>query len=212
MRPERRICPQHYQERIARAGGLNRYGQPNFELVWGQTAKIRVDRRDILHLPEPCWMLRQWKAPETYGSPLLFSLENPGQEYPARGRYEIVQPFKWAGMINGKLVVEYMELNSMLVDMVIPIIKRASDATYWQRFTAIRDEAERKENEQVNRIADSLKNASPAWTGPVSYSRQGCRTSIINKKIEQIEQNWKRAMYLYHLLPKKGPSVFRQPV
>ena len=70
---ERLQCPAHFQARLTRAGGLNRYGQPNFRLAWAQTETTRqggrweangewyIGYRDVL-LGDglPHWMLLQW--------------------------------------------------------------------------------------------------------------------------------------------------------
>jgi hypothetical protein len=70
---ERIHCPKHFQDRLTRAGGVNRYGQPNFRLAWAQTETTRQGGRweaegewyqgyrDVL-LGDglPHWMLLQW--------------------------------------------------------------------------------------------------------------------------------------------------------
>ena len=70
---ERLQCPQHFQSRLTRAGGLNRYGESNFRLAWAQTETTRqggrweangewfTGYRDVL-LGDglPHWMLLQW--------------------------------------------------------------------------------------------------------------------------------------------------------
>jgi hypothetical protein len=70
---ERLKPPQHFQDRLTRAGGINRYGQPLFRLAWAQTETTRQGGqweahgewfkgyRDVL-LGDglPHWMLLQW--------------------------------------------------------------------------------------------------------------------------------------------------------
>lgn len=72
-RIERLQPPEHFQRRLTRMGGLNRYGLPNFRLVWAQTETTRqggrwesegewfTGYRDVL-LGDglPHWMLLQW--------------------------------------------------------------------------------------------------------------------------------------------------------
>ena len=41
-------------------------------------------------------------------------------------------------------------------------------------------------------IEDAMRDAKLAFKGPVSYARQGCRTHLIDKKIEQMTRNWNR--------------------
>jgi hypothetical protein len=42
---ERRLCPPEYQDRLTEIGGLNRFGGPNWRLVWGQTETETVGGR-----------------------------------------------------------------------------------------------------------------------------------------------------------------------
>jgi hypothetical protein len=214
---ERRICPPEYQRRIEQIGGLNRFGTANFDIVWSQTATIIKDGKPTLQADgDPCWVLRQWKAPETYGTPEIYYSQNYDEttgtqilgDYPWRGRYEIVQPFRHRAFVNGKLVKEFLPLNSMVIDMVIPIILQCADASYYQRRVALKEIHDREENAKTLRIADRLEDATPAFKGPVSFQRQGCRTSIIEKKIQQIEKNWAWAMKFASMVPK-GPSIHK---
>jgi len=110
-------APARVRERITRAGGCNRFGEPNFRVVWGgsRLAWIGgrwVDRdahgnviREIIELrQEPKyiavnrWHIERWMPPETYGSPeewLARTVEVEGGvrvpalgPYPSRGDYE----------------------------------------------------------------------------------------------------------------------------
>jgi hypothetical protein len=92
--------------------------------------------------------------------------------------------------------------------MVIPIILQCAEANYYQRRVALKEIHDREEDAKTLRIADRLEDATPAFTGPVSFQRQGCRTSIIEKKIQQIEKNWARAMQFATLVPR-GPSIHK---
>jgi hypothetical protein len=75
---ERRRAPREYQEHINRIGGLNRFGKPNFRLVWGQTETQVVYGTDangrrgqhtlLLFGGIPAWHLLEWKPPETFGT------------------------------------------------------------------------------------------------------------------------------------------------
>lgn len=189
--PERRRCPQEFQRRVTRAGGINRYGKPNFDIIWGETATVRTELGTVLQLfGDQCWALRQWNE--------------------ADRRYDVIQPFRWAGVVNGKLVREFMPLNSVIVDRIIPIIKQCKDVKYWKRYMALRDKKERHEKARADRIEDNLRNARP-WTGAVSYAGQRMRTSLIDKKIEGIKKNWDRMMYMQRIA-RRGHSAFNRPV
>ncbi len=114
---EMKQAPREIQERVARAGGVNRYGEPNFRVVWGWSRLTWIggrwtdrDRsgnivREVIELrelpkytPHDRWHIERWVPPEAYGSPEEWyqrTLETEGGivipalgPYPARGEYE----------------------------------------------------------------------------------------------------------------------------
>jgi hypothetical protein len=102
---ERRLVPREYQEYIAAIGGLNRFGQPNFRLAWGQTETQIIygqmqgggrGAHTILQFGGiPAWHMLEWKPPETFGTAFQwYTLTwDPSEnthalgEYPWRGLY-----------------------------------------------------------------------------------------------------------------------------
>ncbi len=110
-------APASIQERVACAGGTNRFGEPNFRVVWGGTRLAWVGgrwtdhdangnvlretielRRVPKYVPHNRWHIERWMPPESYGSPERWyeqtvEVEN-GQgipalgPYPSRGDYE----------------------------------------------------------------------------------------------------------------------------
>jgi len=110
-------APAAAQQRIARAGGTNRYGEPNFRVVWGgsrltwiggrwidrdahgNTIRETIELRRVpKYLPLDRWHIERWTPPETYGSPDAWYAQTVEVEdgirvpalgpYPARGEYE----------------------------------------------------------------------------------------------------------------------------
>src|SRR6202521_21077 len=80
--------PAAIQERVARAGGTNRYGEPQFRVVWGgarltwiggkwtdrdangNVVRETIEQRRVpKYLPENRWHVERWMPPESYGSP-----------------------------------------------------------------------------------------------------------------------------------------------
>ncbi len=103
-------APASLQQRLARAGGLNRYGEPNFRVVWGWSRLTWIGgkwtdtdahgnvTREIIELrevpkyfPFDRWHIERWMPPETYGSPQQWygqTIErNDGVSIPALGPY-----------------------------------------------------------------------------------------------------------------------------
>ena len=99
------------------AGGVNRFGEPNYRAVWGWSRlewiggrwEDRDDsgrllretfelRREPKYTPHNCWHIERWLPPESYGSPAEWraqTIETSGGRsiaalgpYPSRGDWE----------------------------------------------------------------------------------------------------------------------------
>src|SRR5215475_8159041 len=211
---ERRVCPPHYQEKLTRAGGVNRYGTPNFRIDWGQTYTVRRGGiwdsgdyyfrgyRDEFEDGRSCWVLRQFNPPELYLSPEIWFRENRCPktglqllgDYHWRGQYEAIQPLVWRGLINDRMVVEHMPLNGLIVDILIRMVIKYRELQDWRKRIAIEEIRHRKERELDSKIESARHNAKVAFTGPVSYARQGSRTSLVDRQIKVLEDHWYAAV------------------
>jgi len=203
---ERLRCPKHYQDRITKAGGLNRFGGPNFRLAWGQTETIRVAQpggyRDLLvAFNRPCWILQRWVPPESYGTPEIYFATNYDIEtgrqflgdYPWKGRYETLLMLQVQYVKNGRLISEPLPLNAETIAGTIPRMKAALLLTEEQQQLALKDIQDRKDKADVDKIADGLQDASPVYKGAVSYSRQGCTSSVVQQRMALIEKQWRKS-------------------
>ena len=114
---ERHEAPENVARRLCLAGGVNRYGEANFRVVWGWNRLGWIggkfeDRdaagnliREVVELrKEPKysqvnrWHVERWVAPEAYGSPRSWYAQTLEQAdgksvaalgpYPERGEYE----------------------------------------------------------------------------------------------------------------------------
>jgi hypothetical protein len=224
-RVEKNICPQHFQDRVTAVGGLNRYGEPNFKVVWLQTPTMRAGGywdfdgfygyRDVPMHGEPAWGILQWNAPEVYGTPELYYMQNVDEttglavlgEYPYKGRYEVLFVLSHKEMVNNKLIVEHMPLNNMLIDKVIPVVLQAKNVSLERKRAAQQELKDREDREQLETIEAMRADAKMAFGGnAVSFSRQGCRTSIIDRKVKDIEKNLAKNIAMLRRLGK-GTSV-----
>jgi len=224
--PETRHCPAEFQDRVTRMFGRNEFGDPLFKIVWGQAEFHRMGnvwrdkagnerwgyRERYLCHGNPCWVILRWKTPKEYGSPRAFYSNTFDQvsglyimgEYPWRGRYEVFQPLMRTEYIAGKMVVEHFPLSHILIDRILPMMIAAQSMSLWERKAA-RDLVKQQEEKQLTEeIADRMANTLPAWFGPVSFSRQGCRTSLIDRKMEQLKSQWDRMSRSRRLQFQKG--------
>jgi hypothetical protein len=75
---------------------------------------------------------------------------------------------------------------------VVPIIVQAKEISYEKTMAALKEQKDKDDAADLVMIEDCMRDAKMAFKGPVSYARQGCRTSIIDKKVEQMTRNWNR--------------------
>ena len=209
-------CPEWFQEKLTEIGGVNKYDEPNFRVVWGQGGQREClyragghwhvegqesfkGYRDLLvGGGTPSWILMQWEDAVVYGTPESYYVGNYDEEtgmqdlgeYPYSGRYRMLYNMCWRDMSSGKMKIEAMPLNSFILNTVVPIIREARNISYEKTMAAMKEIKEREDAEDTSMIEDALRDAKLAFKGPVSYARQGCRTHLIDKKVEQMSRHW----------------------
>jgi hypothetical protein len=114
---ETHTAPESVHERVRRAGGTNRYGEPQFRVVWGgarltwvggrwtdydahgNVIREQIEMRQVpKYVPENRWHIERWMPPESYGSPERWYAQTVEVEdgvrlpalgpFPSRGDYE----------------------------------------------------------------------------------------------------------------------------
>ena len=101
---EKLEAPPEYQEHVTAAGGLNRFGDSNFRLVWGQTpveyvwgtdAQGRKGQHIVFkHGGIPAWFMECWKPPECFGTPELWY----AMSWDAEAQVHTLGEFPWRGL------------------------------------------------------------------------------------------------------------------
>lgn len=215
-------CPKEYQERVTKAGGINRYGQPNFKIVWGEAHPTRAGGywqhegftgyRDIYLNDTPCWLLLQWHDSIEYGSPTLWYMDNFDEatglqilgEFPYKGKYEVLFILRDEKLEGNQLVIDAMPLNGMLVDIVIPLMVFGQGLSYERRARAIKERRAIEEEEQLRVITDARLDAQLAFGGASFRGRHGASSDMIAKK----EDILRRGMTLaYRKMKAAGMGV-----
>jgi len=216
-RAERRLCLDEFQQAIDERFGLNRFGTSNFRMAWGETETMRVagvrsyeDRLMCGNIA--CWNLLRWRPPESFGSPELFEILNRDLdsglcilgEYPYEGRYDILQPLMAKEFKNGRLEIEAFPLSYQILDTIIPIVLQSEEMTGME-IAAANAVIEARENKViVEEITDRLLDEMPTRLGPVSYSKHGCKTAAITKKMDEISRVWNRMSVGALKRPRRG--------
>jgi hypothetical protein len=211
--PEARRCPPEFQERLTRMFGKNPFGEPNFKIVWTQSHFIRMGNvwrdkygnerrgyRDRYTCPTPCWAIVRWRSAKEYGSPALYYQQTWDAvsklyalgEYPWKGRYEVLQPLYSKEFKDGKLVVDGMPLSHILIDKIIPMMLKVQSLSFIERQAAMEFARQEQHKKEVTEVTERMMDALPPWYGPVSFARQGIRTSLLDRKMEAIQKHWDR--------------------
>lgn len=211
-------CPEWFAEELKRIGGENRYGEANFICRWGQGGEPECLYRaggdwSVEGLPSyrgyrdllcgggtPSWCLLQWQDALMFGTPESFYVSNYDEdtglqtlgEFFYTGKYTLLYNMCWRDMQNGKMHIEAMPLNSFVLDTVVPIIMQAKEISYEKTMAALKEQKDKDDAADLTMIEDCMRDASLAFKGPVSYARQGCRTSLIDKKVEAMTRNWNK--------------------
>lgn len=177
--------PASIYERVARAGGLNRLGEPNFRVVWGGARLAWIGgrwidrdangnaireaielRREPKYIPHDRWHIERWLPPEAYGSPELWRAQTTEVEdgiaipalgpYPSRGDYEHCFTLEGA---RG----EFIPLAPTACDWIVRAIEWARRQPRGVRRAAVAVRESRRALD-FDRIADDIfDDAAPAF-------------------------------------------------
>jgi hypothetical protein len=151
----------------------------------------------------PCWALLQWHDAIEYGTPEMYYVQNYDEdtglqitgEYPYQGRYQMLYNLRWMERRGSDMHFEAMPLNAFLLETVVPIITAAKEISWEKTKAALQDIKEREDAEETAKIEDAMRSSALPFKGnPVSYGKQGCRTALVDKKIEAMQRHWNAMM------------------
>lgn len=210
----RRDCPPEFQEAINARFGTNQYGEPLFKLEWCETATQRAGGywsttgfRGYRDMPvaqkAKCWGIFMWEPASKFGSPALWyymhrdpatGLQDLG-EYPFHGRYRLIHKLMHREMVGNRLVTEAMDLNAMILGPILDMVKAWQSLEEEKKIAYLQFDIASRDEEVAKAAAEAKASYSPAFRGgAVSFTGQGCRTSLIAKKEEFLTRNWSRLM------------------
>ncbi|HEY4741753.1 MAG TPA: hypothetical protein VIH76_14250 [Candidatus Acidoferrales bacterium] len=177
--------PSAVAEVLARAGGRNRFGEPNFRVVWGWSRLSWIGgrwtdhdahgniirstielRRVPKYLPFDRWHIERWIAPEIYGSPKIWHAATLEREdgilvsvlgpYPSRGEYE--HCFTLAGKGG-----EFISLDPAACAKIARAIEWARRQPHARSRRALDTRESLRERESDSRIDEVLDDDAPAF-------------------------------------------------
>jgi hypothetical protein len=170
-------APAAIQQRITRAGGTNRFSEPNFRAVWGGSRLTWIGgrwcdhdasgnlirestelRRVPKYLPLERWHIERWTPPEFYGSPGRWNDETA--EYESGVRVPALGPFPSRGEYEHCFTLEspsgdFLPLSSTACDWIVRAIEWSRRQPRESRRVAItaREEASARD---FDRAADEI--------------------------------------------------------
>ena len=179
--------PGSVRRRLRLAGGINRYGEPNYRAVWGWSRLTWIGgkwedrdehgrlRRETVQLrqvpkyiPHDRWHIERWCPPQLYGSPADWyarTLEVEGNRsipalgpYPERGEYELC--FTLQGE-NG----EFVQLTPTVAEHAARLVELCRGFTSQQRKAALAARQQREEQQYEAWAYDVLDDAVPGLHG-----------------------------------------------
>jgi hypothetical protein len=174
-------------ERLARAGGLNRYGEANFRVVWGGSRLAWIGgrwvdrdahgnvireaielRQEPKYIPAERWHIERWMPPEAYGSPeewFARTLETEdGIRIPALGPYPSRGEYEHCFTLEGPRG-EFLPLSAAACDWIVRAVAWSRRQTRRDGRQAIAAREERRERDWDRDADDLLDDAVPAFHG-----------------------------------------------
>jgi hypothetical protein len=168
------------------AGGLNRYGEPNYRAVWGgnrldfvggkwedhdkdgNLVREVIEVRRVPKYPQNRWHIERWMPPETYGGPALWALQTmeavDGQfvpalgPYPSRGDYELAFTLETS-------TGAFVQLTPMIARAFVACLETSREETP-ESVTEFKSKAIAKQEREYDSYADSVLNTGSTISGP----------------------------------------------
>ena len=156
--------------RVAEAGGWNRFGEPNYRVVWGwsrlswiggewtdrdasgNAVRTVVElRREPKYFPVDRWHVEKWVPPEAYGGPLLWERET----VKIFGGHRVRQlgPYPYRGEYEHCFTVEepdgsFLQLRPMAVEWIVRAMEWSRRQSAADARASIEEREERKRKAQ----------------------------------------------------------------
>ncbi len=173
--------PAYIERALRLAGGINRFGEPNYRAVWGwnrltwiggkwedKDASGNVVREVVQlrqvpkYMPFNRWHIERWVPPEVYGSPAdwyrrTLEVEGPAVAgIPALGPYPARGEYELSFTLQGPHG-EFVQLTPTIADNVARLVEHSRSFSSAQRRAALWERERRRERESDS-FADSVLN------------------------------------------------------
>lgn len=180
-------APENVVRALAVAGGLNRFGEPNFRAVWGGTRlgwiggkwedrdasgelirEVVAVRREPKYVPLDRWHIERWCPPEMYGSPEDWARATAeavdGKSVPALGPYPSRGEYEHVMTLEGPRG-EFVQLTPTVVERLARMVERSRELPRRQRLEGLRTREATAESRHESWADSMLSDAGPAFHG-----------------------------------------------
>jgi hypothetical protein len=174
---ENKIAPAEITARVTMAGGRNRFGEPNFRVVWGwsrlawiggkwedrdETGRLIREaielREEPKYFPHDRWHVERWMPPESYGSPESWLRQTieicDAQSIPALGPYPSRGDWEHCFTIQS-LAGEFLPLAPAICEQVVRAIEWSRAQPRSRSMAALRGR-EAKRHRDYEKFVDSV--------------------------------------------------------
>lgn len=204
--------PDNYRKTLADAGGVNQYGEPMFQLVWGSQPVPRksgfpqmfVTPIEFLAAYRDYWVLMKWKPPEEFGDP---------EDWPFPTEYGCYFPMlQFQQEIDdekGKTkrvpaMLDSDMLNIPALQCYVWVVLNHERDSLAERVRVMKDEQARTKAAEDQRLIELIESGAPAFAGACSFTGQLNVNSVIKQKMEELERNWDRISNTAMHFPRRG--------
>lgn len=195
-------APESYRAALRLAGGDNLYGEPRFKLVWGTEPIRRSGSPDqLLGEAFDCWCLIQWRPPEDFGIPETWAPDMG--PFPARGLYIILQAFRYSGV---RSALDSPTLNPEALRMAVRFALESEEMTLATRERILKEHLSLEDRRRLDLIEDKIRDARPIGDVVIGAGKHS-GTSVIGKKLDQIERSVRMRRLARLQTPKLGMTV-----
>lgn len=180
--------PLNIEERVTNAGGLNRFGEPLYRIIWGFERIVPIigfwftgfdwmgnpvqsdvpeTRMEPKYEPADRWHLEMWRPPEEYGTPETWRQQ--GLE--VYGGYTCDTAGEFPSRGDYELVLTFdsngtsIPLTPTTAEWIIQLLRASIDLTFQQRQRAIEQRELRKSKSRVNRMAGEMRDKMKPFAG-----------------------------------------------
>ena len=181
-------APEAVVRRLERAGGLNRFGEPNYRAVWGwnrlawiggkfqerdpETGALVREVAELRQEPRyPAvnrWHIERWVPPDLYGSPRTWYAQTVeiagGQSIPALGPYPSRGEYEHCFTLEGPRG-EFVQLTPTVAEYVARAIEHARRSPCRARRQAIDAREQRNDRDYEAWACQLMDDGAPAFHG-----------------------------------------------